>query len=283
MTITRELLTRLAEADTPTVCNALELVVPERRAKGFTTRPFVVAFPTLAPIVGVARTATIRAREPSSRAPAEAKALRLDYYRYVAAEVLPTVAVIQDLDDPPGFGAFWGEVNSAVHKGLGCLGCITNGSIRDLDLLATGFQLLAGSVGPSHAWVHLEAFGCDVEVHGMTVRHGDLVHAGLGVGPPLPDVDAGVGLPHAERGHGDGRFGGELQCHRVGEVLPHQAEIQVGANRRRCHVHTVPSSPDNPDQRPPRAAARVSVVCERRPQNGSPNNNRRASDAILKA
>jgi len=196
MTITRELLTRLAEADTPTVCNALELVVPERRAKGFTTRPFVVAFPTLAPIVGLARTATIRAREPSSRAPAEAKALRLDYHRYVAADALPTVAVIQDLDDPPGFGAFWGEVNSAVHKGLGCLGCITNGSIRDLDLLAPGFQLLAGSVGPSHAWVHLEAFGCDVEVHGMTVRHGDLVHADRHGAVVIP-AEAASRLPEA--------------------------------------------------------------------------------------
>jgi regulator of RNase E activity RraA len=196
MTITPELLARLAAADTPTVCNALELVVPERRAKGFTTRPFVVAFPALAPIVGVARTATIRAREPSSRAPAEAKALRLDYYRYVAAEALPTVAVIQDLDDPPGFGAFWGEVNSAVHKGLGCLGCITNGSIRDLDLLAPGFQLLAGSVGPSHAWVHIEAFGCDVEVHGMTVRHGDLVHADRHGAVVIP-AEAASRLPEA--------------------------------------------------------------------------------------
>jgi len=196
MTITRELLARLAEADTPTVCNALELVVPERRAKGFTTRPFVVAFPTLAPIVGVARTATIRAREPSSRAPAEAKALRLDYYRYVAADALPTVAVIQDLDDPPGFGAFWGEVNSAVHKGLGCLGCITNGSIRDLDLLAPAFQLLAGSVGPSHAWVHIEAFGCDVEVHGMTVRHGDLIHADRHGAVVIP-AEAASRLPEA--------------------------------------------------------------------------------------
>jgi regulator of RNase E activity RraA len=196
MTLTRDLLARLGQADTPTVCNALELVVPERRAKGFTTRPFVVAFPTLAPIVGVARTATIRAREPSWRAPAEAKALRLDYYRYVAAEALPTVAVIQDLDDPPGFGAFWGEVNSAVHKGLGCLGCITNGSIRDLDLLAPGFQLLAGSVGPSHAWVHIEAFGCDVEVHGMTVRHGDLVHADRHGAVVIP-VEAAPRLPEA--------------------------------------------------------------------------------------
>ncbi len=197
MSLTAELLAKLAEVDTPTVCNALELVVPERRAVGFTTRPFVVAFPDLKPIVGIARTATIRAREPSSREAAEAKALRLEYYRYVAAGTgLPTIVVIQDLDPEPGFGAFWGEVNSAVHKGLGCLGCVTNGSIRDIDLLARDFQLLAGSIGPSHAWVHVEAFGCDVNVHGMTVRHGDLVHADRHGAVVIP-AEAAARLPEA--------------------------------------------------------------------------------------
>lgn len=197
MVLTPDLLARLAEVDTPTICNALEIVVPERRATGFTTRPFVVADPALRPIVGFARTATIRARTPSSRAPVEAKALRLDYYRYVAAAPgAPTIAVIQDLDDPPGFGAFWGEVNTTVHKGLGCLGCITNGSIRDLDLLAPGFQLLAGSVGPSHAWVHLEAIGIDVEVHGARVCHGDLVHADRHGAVVIP-FEAAARLPEA--------------------------------------------------------------------------------------
>lgn len=197
MSPTPELLARLAEADTPTVCNALELVAPQRRAKGFTTRPLVVAFPELKPIVGLARTATIRAREPSARKPAEAKALRLDYYRYVAAAGgPPTVAVIQDLDCEPGFGAFWGEVNSAVHKGLGCLGCVTNGSIRDLDMLAPGFQLLAGSIGPSHAWVHVEAFGCEVDVHGMVVRDGDLVHADRHGAVVIP-LEVAARLPEA--------------------------------------------------------------------------------------
>lgn len=197
MAITVELLARLRRVDTPTICNALELVVPERRAKGFTTRPFVVAHPELAPIVGFARTATIRAREPTSRSAAAMKQLRLDYYRYVAATPeAPTVVVIQDLDDPPGFGAFWGEVNTAVHKGLGCLGCVTNGSMRDLSQLAPGFQLLAGSVVPSHAWVHIEAFAVDVEVHGMSVRHGDLVHADRHGAVVIP-FEAAERLPEA--------------------------------------------------------------------------------------
>ena len=95
----------------------------------------------------------------------------------MAAPPGPTVVVIQDLDPNPGFGAFWGEVNTAVHKGLGALGCVTNGSVRDLDDCAPGFQLLAGKVGPSHAHGHIVDFGGQVNVAGMTVNDGDIVHA----------------------------------------------------------------------------------------------------------
>ncbi len=171
------LLDHLRAFDTPTICNALEVVAPDRRAAGFTTTPFVCAFPELKPIMGFARTATIRAEEPSRLPPAEAKAKRLAYYEYVASAPLPTITVLQDLDPDPGFGAFWGEVNTAIHKGLGVAGCITNGSIRDLDLVAPEFQLLAGKVGPSHAWVRVEEIEVPVEVHGMAVAHGDLIHA----------------------------------------------------------------------------------------------------------
>lgn len=172
-----KLLDHLKAFDTPTICNALELVAPERRAEGFTRRPFVCAFPALPPMLGFARTAAIRARERSEAAPEVLRQRRLDYYRYVAQGEEPRIVVIEDRDPEPGFGAFWGEVNTAVHKGLGLQGCITSGSIRDLDMIATDFQLLAGSVAPSHAWVRVEEFGGDVTVHGMTVRHGDLIHA----------------------------------------------------------------------------------------------------------
>lgn len=177
LTIDLRLLDHLRAFDTPTICNALELVAPERRGVGFSSRPFVAAFPAMPPIVGFARTATIRAQARPEMPPAELKALRLAYYEYVASPPGPTITVLQDLDPEPGYGAFWGEVNTAVHKGLGVLGCITNGSIRDLDMIATDFQLLAGSVGPSHAWVHVEAIELDVTVHGALVRHGDLIHA----------------------------------------------------------------------------------------------------------
>ncbi|MFQ5958661.1 MAG: RraA family protein [Alphaproteobacteria bacterium] len=163
--------------DTPTICNALEVVAPERRATGFTSEPLVCADPALPPVVGYARTATIRAVAPPPASAEEQRARRAAYYEYVGEGPGPTVMVIADIDARPGFGAWWGEVNTTVHKALGCLGCVTNGSIRDLDALAPGFQLLAGAVGPSHAWVHVVDFGGAVSVHGMGVRHGDLIHA----------------------------------------------------------------------------------------------------------
>ncbi len=172
-----DLLESLRAFDTPTVCNALEIVDPGRRATGFTSRPFVCAFPSQAPIVGHARTATIRSRERPAASPDELRALRYSYYEHVAASPGPTIAVIEDIDPEPGFGAFWGEVNTTIHKGLGVQGCITNGSIRDLDMIATDFQLLAGCVAPSHAWVHVEEVDLEVTVHGMRVRPGDLIHA----------------------------------------------------------------------------------------------------------
>jgi regulator of RNase E activity RraA len=172
-----ELLASLRAFDTPTVCNALEAVVPARRGSGYTVRPLLCAAPDLAPIVGYARTATIRASHPSGRTPAEEQAARLRYYRHVAEPPGPTITVIEDLDDPPGYGAWWGEVHTNVHQGLGSLGVVTNGSIRDLDVNAPGFQLLAGAVGPSHAYVHLVDVAVPVTVAGMTVRPGDLVHA----------------------------------------------------------------------------------------------------------
>ncbi len=54
---------------------------------------------------------------------------------------------------------------------------VSDGSIRDIPQWAPGFQALAGSIGPSHAHVHLVVFGGEVRIAGMTVRSGDLVHA----------------------------------------------------------------------------------------------------------
>ena len=167
----------LSKWDTPTICNALEIVVPERRGTGFTTEAFTCLDPKLPPMVGYARTATIRATTPPEESADALKSRRAAYYEYLADSPHSTIAVVQDLDATPGFGAFWGEVNTAIHRGLGCVGGVTNGSMRDLDDCAPGFQLLAAKVGPSHAHVHIVDFGSPVTIFGMRVLQDDIIHA----------------------------------------------------------------------------------------------------------
>lgn len=177
MAVTAALLAQLRAVDTPTICNALELVVSPREKIRFTTRPFVATEPE-AVLVGHARTCTIRAEAEPAMSAAEKRRLRLAWYEHVAtATPRPNIALIQDLDSTPGTGAFWGEVNTAVHKGLGVLGCVTNGSIRDLGMVAKPFPLIAGVVNPSHAFVHVTSVGSEVSIHGMVVKDGDLIHA----------------------------------------------------------------------------------------------------------
>lgn len=167
----------LQQWDTPTICNGLELLGAEYRTRGFTIEHMQCFDPALPPIVGYARTAMIRAATPAAGTPGEARDMRAAYYESIAADPAPSISVIQDLDPVPGFGAFWGEVNTAIHQGLGCLGVVTNGSFRDIDACAPGFQLLGGKVAPSHAWVHLVAIGCEVNIFGMAVRPDDIIHA----------------------------------------------------------------------------------------------------------
>ncbi len=192
-TLTKQQMELLQSMDTPTVCNVVEMVAPERRGHGYTVKHLFCPFPDLPPIVGFAKTAAAKAKDEVALGSYMDK--RLDYLDYIAAEPRPSIAVIEDLDEEAGYGAFWGEVQSNIHKALGCVGVVTNGSIRDIPMIAQGFQMLAGSRSPSHAYSHVEDFGIPVTVHGMKVNSGDLIHADQhgAVVVPLDVIDKMMG------------------------------------------------------------------------------------------
>lgn len=187
------LLEILKSVDTPTVCNAIESVQGRRGFAAFTRTTPVATAPDAPAMVGYACTAKIAGRYPSSESQESVRERRLAYYRNIAAAPRPVVAVVEDIDHPACIGAFWGEINATVHRGLGVAGVVTNGVVRDLGSLPDGFPIIAGSIGPSHAFVHLTGFAMPVEVLGLAVRQGDLVHAdrhGAVVIPP--DVVGGL-------------------------------------------------------------------------------------------
>ena len=181
MTITKEIADILTSVDTPTISNALDIYRGDRSVKGFTQQPFVTSNPKLKPIIGIARTAKIKASAPSSLAPEEVSNLRLKYYEYMAhkpaTHEIRNFCVIEDLDWPKTIGSFWGEVNVSIHKGLGLAGTLTNGLLRDLDEIDKNYMVLASAIGPSHAYVHVVEFGIEVTVSGLNIKDGDIIHA----------------------------------------------------------------------------------------------------------
>ena len=187
------LLTLLRSVDTPTVCNAIETAEGKRGFNRFTRGTVMASDPSHQAMVGYARTARISAIAPSPDPTDVVRERRLGYYRHMSAGPRPAVAVVEDVDGADAIGAYWGEVNTTVHKALGLDGALTNGVMRDLGDLPEGFPVLAGSVGPSHGFVHIVDFAAGATVFGLRVDDGDFIHAdrhGALVIPPavFPDL-----------------------------------------------------------------------------------------------
>ncbi len=187
------LLDLLRRVDTPTVCNAIEVAQGKRGFDDFTRGTMQASAPGEA-MVGYARTARIQAVAPPAEAPDVIKARRMAYYEYMSQGPRPAIAVVQDLDGPDAIGAYWGEINTNVHKAFGLSGALTDGVMRDLGDLPSGFPVVAGSVGPSHGFVHVVNFDQPVEIKGMSVAPGALVHADRHGAVVIPD-DV---VPHLE-------------------------------------------------------------------------------------
>ena len=165
-------LIKLQSWDTPTICNALDVAAPDRRTIGFTTRP-LVPIGIHGSVCGYVKTAKISGKNKPLDNVAE---IRTSYYKYISEKLKPSIVLIEDIDNPEGFGAFWGEVNSAIHLGLGIKGLVTNGVVRDLDQWANGFAALAGSIGPSHAFTQVLEYSTEVNIYGMQAHDSDIIH-----------------------------------------------------------------------------------------------------------
>lgn len=189
----QDLLDLLRRVDTPTVCNAIEVVQGQRGFDRFTRGTLLCSAPDAGAMVGYAVTAKIAALAPSTDPADVVRARRMAYYKAMAEGPKPSVAVVEDVDFPNCIGAYWGEVNTQIHKAFGMSGALTNGVMRDLADMAPGFPVVAGSIGPSHGFVHVREIGTPVTIHGLTVQDGELIHADRHGAVVIPaDVIAGL-------------------------------------------------------------------------------------------
>ncbi|MCG8652400.1 MAG: RraA family protein [Pirellulales bacterium] len=168
-------LLKLKRWNTPTIYNGWEQITQHDIARdAFNLEVTTDFMPQMGPMVGYAVTVVI---EPSNAAHKQ-NADGDGYRRYLASVEGPKIVVVQDRDKPQVLGSFWGEVNSNVHRALGCVGTITDGAIRDVDEMTNaGFKALAKRLCVGHAHVCAVRWDCEVEVFGRRIQPGQLIHA----------------------------------------------------------------------------------------------------------
>jgi regulator of RNase E activity RraA len=172
--LTEEELEALRQFDTCMVANAIESFHVRLRNTGFADARVRCMFPDAPPMVGYAATARLRSGEPPIVGSFHGRA---DFWNSILEVPAPRILVLEDIDDPPGRGAFIGDVHAAILKALGCAGYLTNGAVRELPAVQKmGIALFAGGVAVSHAYAHIFDIGATVSVGGMDVRPGDLLH-----------------------------------------------------------------------------------------------------------
>jgi regulator of RNase E activity RraA len=171
-------LLKLKRWNSPTIANAIEQLTradPLTLANLEEARDFM---PEMGPMIGTAMTVVISGGDTRPKREHPENFQR--YREYLASVAGPKIVVVQDLDRPRCYGAFWGEVGANHARALGCVGTITDGAVRDLhEMKNAGLKAIARRLAVSHAHTWPLRWGVEVEVFGTRVRPGDLVHADL--------------------------------------------------------------------------------------------------------
>ncbi len=176
--LTEDQLEALRKLNACLLANAIETFHKRLRNEGFVTGEVHCLFPSLPPMLGYAATVQIRGSSPPTADGPYPD--RTDWWEYILSLPAPRVVVVQDCATRPGLGSLLGAVHVNILRALGCVGAVTNGSVRDIpEAEALGFSLFAGSVSVSHAYVHIVEIGGPVEIGGLKIQTGDLLHGDI--------------------------------------------------------------------------------------------------------
>jgi len=183
----------LRRLDACSLANAIETFHERLRNEGFMDHTVKCLFPRLEPMVGYAATVKIRGSAPPTTARTYPD--RTDWWDYILSLPSPRVVVVHDVATRPGLGSLVGAVHMNILRALHCVGLVTNGSVRDIPAAeSAGFHFFAGSVSVSHAYVHIVDIGTTVEIGGLKIASGDLLHGDLHGAQSIP-LDVAAQIP----------------------------------------------------------------------------------------
>jgi 4-hydroxy-4-methyl-2-oxoglutarate aldolase len=175
--LTSAQLAELAQFDSPTVCNAVELWNLYPRNEGYMNASIRAMSPQLPPMVGYALTSTFRSMAPPRSGDAYSSITQqLELFPTLPG---PPVIVFQDLDEPVAAATF-GEVMCTTYQKFGAAGLITSGAGRDLAQVdAIKFPTFTSGAIAAHGYCHFPSINVPVTVGGMVIHTGDLLHGDL--------------------------------------------------------------------------------------------------------
>ncbi len=181
--------------DTCILTDAIAALKVRLRNQGYSNGSLRCIIENTTPMLGYAVTGRIRGAEPPVMGRRFVE--RHDWLDYIMTIPPPRVVVLQDIDHAAGSGAFWDEIQAHIHLRLGCVGGVTNGAARDLPKIkAIGFNLYAGSISAAQGYAHIVEVGGPVEVGGLIIHPGDLIHGDMH-GIVLVPRDVVADLPDA--------------------------------------------------------------------------------------
>jgi 4-hydroxy-4-methyl-2-oxoglutarate aldolase len=180
-------LLRLRRFSTPTVYNGWEQVSSVDRRTVVNLDDVRDFMPQFGAMIGYAVTLEV---DPNNPDPLERKEAPQEYRAYLESVTGPKIVIVKDVNSPNVIGTYFGEVNASLHRALGCVGMITDGGIRDVvEMESLGFKALAKRLCVGHAYAWPVRWGHEVEIFGLKIKPGQLVHADQHGFMVIPDED----------------------------------------------------------------------------------------------
>ena len=171
------LISYLQTIDTPTLSNAIELLDVRPRSENFAPHWLRCLYPELGTMVGYAVTVQM---EAMTRMEPRDEQQVIAFYEAIEASPKPVVVVMQEIGGRPEFASHSGEVMTTLMKNFGAVGLVTDGSVRDFnEVRALNFHNFASGTVASHAYCRIARVGCPLQIYGMTIRTGDLLHGDI--------------------------------------------------------------------------------------------------------
>lgn len=174
----KSLIEQLADFDTALIANTIGYVDPTPVHEWYMSGSIGSLTPTVGPTVGVAMTLEMDTSTPGNQADME---LYYDLLTAIEQSSSPIVVIMKAVGSRPDHECILGDGMVKMMHSVGCVGAVTDGGVRDIEgILSVPFGVYARGRTIHHCAIRCARLNHPVDIGGITVSPGDLIHANMG-------------------------------------------------------------------------------------------------------